>query len=158
MRLFVVLLFICVVITVFWKRDRDSGRWELARRFSRSRVNTWTLPLGILILAQLFNCPALLCWYFGRTDMMVLLLVPGMVLVYVHLYLVRRRFKEFTNELLRSNYRVCPECLYSLDAIAESGKCPECGATFTPESLVAKWQSICLRRTPRLIAPKAARP
>lgn len=146
---FVVVLFICVVGTVFWKRDRDSGRWELARRFSRSRVDAWTLRHGSLILAQLFNCPALLCWYFGRTYLMFMLLVPGMVLMCVDLYVVRRRFKEFMIELIRSNYRVCPECLYSLNGIADSGKCPECGAEFTPESLVARWESIRPRRTPR---------
>ena len=145
MYYFVALVISCVFVAVFWKRGRDSGRLELARRFSRSRVNAWTLPHEILILAQLFNFPALLCWYFGRTDMMVLLLVPGMVLMCVYLYVVRRRFKEFTMELTGSNYRVCPECLYSLDAIAESGKCPECGAEFTSASLIERWTRILPR-------------
>jgi uncharacterized paraquat-inducible protein A len=146
-NLLIVFLVVCGLTAYYWKRERDSGRLALAARFHRSRVHDTRVPNGALISASVVNTGALLFWYFGRTDLMVFTLAPGVFLTYCHIHAMRKRFTEFERELLENNYRVCPECLYSLNETSETGKCPECGSEFSSYSLSQRWQNI-LRKKP----------
>lgn len=46
------------------------------------------------------------------------------------------------SSLRKRGYRVCPGCMYDLEALEESGKCPECGLAFSPESLKSTWEGL----------------
>lgn len=144
----IAVLIIGLICVIAWKREQSSGRLEFYRRFRRSRVNAWILPGRMRACSWFFNFAGLVCWYSGRADLMFLLIAPGMLLLCSHLLMVRRRYRRLASEVSRSNYRVCPACLYSLDGSADSGKCPECGAVFTQESLAASWAELCQRVLP----------
>jgi len=62
------------------------------------------------------------------------------------------RVRAFHRRIERESFRICPDCYYSLAGHAEGGHCPECGYTFTPESLIEDWQDVykaAFKRWPR---------
>ena len=52
------------------------------------------------------------------------------------------RQQRFFSQLERQDYLICPDCHYYLRGHAEGGQCPECGHSFTPESLRADWDDM----------------
>ena len=147
-RFIVAALIIGVITIATWKREHRSGRLEFYRRFSRSGVDAWVLPGRTHVCAGLLNFAGLVCWYLGRTELMFLLITPGMILLCTHSWIVRRWYRRLALEVVKCDYRICPECLYSLGGNADAGACPECGGEFTQDSLVAKWKGLCQQVLP----------
>ncbi len=52
------------------------------------------------------------------------------------------REKRFFDCVEREEHLICPDCHYSLEGHAAGGHCPECGYTFTPESLLEDWADV----------------
>ncbi len=72
---------------------------------------------------------------------------PALLWVAVILQLVgfraqRRQERRFLDRLEGEDHLICPDCHYSLAGHGEGGRCPECGYTFTLESLVEDWGDV----------------
>ena len=65
----------------------------------------------------------------------------AMALSILSLAIVRRRKRKFAQEVRESEYRVCIQCGYSLKGHPDDGRCPECGYTYTRESLIRYWEA-----------------
>lgn len=56
--------------------------------------------------------------------------------------LPRRTMKQFWEEVRAAEFRVCPECHYSLRGLDSCGACPECGRPFEQSKLRQDWRRI----------------
>jgi ssDNA-binding Zn-finger/Zn-ribbon topoisomerase 1 len=68
-------------------------------------------------------------------------IVTGLCMVIIALAFVQwRRIRRVLAHAKSVEYRVCPECGYSLvDLEEESGTCPECGTAYTRSGLWVVW-------------------
>ncbi len=97
-----------------------------------------TFPLGIFGPLQV----RLLEVVLGLIASLLYPLCIGVVLVTAWSVLNLWREKRFFDRLEREEHLICPDCHYSLEGHAAGGHCPECGYTFTPESLVEDWTDV----------------
>jgi hypothetical protein len=74
----------------------------------------------------------------------VMLVVPiffAIPILHVLIFRMSRRLDEFIDDLKAKQFKVCTECGYDLSAIADEGRCPECGRRYTREALEAAWRA-----------------
>lgn len=65
--------------------------------------------------------------------------MASLLLVGVGLLLMKRSERR-ARQLIRSGQvGVCPGCCYSLAGLDASGDCPECGVSYSPETLQQRW-------------------
>jgi len=70
------------------------------------------------------------------------LLWMALFLQFVGFRAQRRHERRFLERLEREDHLICPDCHYSLAGHGQGGQCPECGYTFTLESLVDDWVDV----------------
>lgn len=106
------------------ERTRGTGKHKPPRL--RWLVLLWAVSVPVMI----FGPP----WIYP----FVIPLALGAVVWYMLLY---KRYEGGRLDRLRSiGFRVCPDCEYSLEGLADRGACPECGAWYTPELLETRWR------------------
>lgn len=52
------------------------------------------------------------------------------------------RLDAFLDRVRSKDYRVCAACLHPLQGLGDSGKCPECGASYSRTELVEVWEGL----------------
>jgi hypothetical protein len=68
-------------------------------------------------------------------------LVGGVILLaqaFVFVALLRER-RYARRMILAGQFLICPKCRYRLDGLADSGQCPECGHSYSPNALRTAW-------------------
>ncbi|MBN1344878.1 MAG: hypothetical protein JXQ73_19445 [Phycisphaerae bacterium] len=61
-----------------------------------------------------------------------------------------RRSRRFFRRLEMERFLICPDCHYSLAGHDHGGHCPECGYTFTANSLLEDWMDVYRLRCRRV--------
>jgi ssDNA-binding Zn-finger/Zn-ribbon topoisomerase 1 len=120
-----------------WWKPLEPVATEAERR--RRRLIYWSAGVQVML--------AITMVYFGalRSNMPVVviclvLLFMGNIALALAATSVAGGTWAARQALRKSGYRVCPGCRYDLSASPAEGVCPECGATYTPESLRAMWE------------------
>ncbi len=52
----------------------------------------------------------------------------------------RRRRRQQFKQAESADFRCCPVCQHDLGGLSAEGRCPECGAPYTPQSLQTAWR------------------
>ena len=142
---------ICPECAVDYTPDSLRERWKAAVRElwppigerRMWRVLTWWQLALLASVPVVFLTASILpstgdVW--GTTFVSVLLAaIIGLIL-----YITRGQDFEW-RALTRRNFRTCPSCLRSLTSCPESGECPRCRLTYTPEQLRSTWTVIYRR-------------
>lgn len=106
---------------------------RLRRRLVMCVCATVLLGLVMVVVVVVFQAPGLL---FAFVPMIIGgVACTGIVasrLGDLHLQ-ARRRLRE-------QKYTRCPACEYDLSALPPEGRCPECGAEYSPPVLKARWE------------------
>jgi hypothetical protein len=97
--------------------------------------------VGVVLINAKFLYPLSLLPDHGR-----FLRPIGWTLIVVSYALARWRHGRFAREIRESDYRVCIQCGYSLNGLADDSRCPECGLTYTRDSLIQYWEAVLRRR------------
>ncbi|MDX2197487.1 MAG: hypothetical protein SF069_00775 [Phycisphaerae bacterium] len=121
---------------------RSTERWRTAAILAGCQV---ALSLAILTLVTY----VVLTGDHRALRLMMLILVAHSILIFI----VRHRFglarERLRQEAIDRDFLICYECGYDLSAPGTSDRCPECGTTWTPESLEHNWRSWMWRTRPR---------
>ncbi len=111
---------------------------------AKSRVGRWVHPsliLGLLSFVMIV-CTILqyvVSWFWFGKDISLLCLFLCVGYFYI---ILPRKYKKLKDELSKCNYRMCPECLYSLEGSVSDGHCPECGAQYIVDELENRWRDM----------------
>lgn len=89
------------------------------------------IPIDLSLTVTFRLIQVMLCLYFVVT-----------ILTFAEMNINLWREKRFYDRLEREEHLICPDCHYSLAGHTAGGHCPECGYTFTPESLVEDWTDV----------------
>jgi hypothetical protein len=141
-------LLLCYAAYLRWiEPRRDNAGWARRKR-ARTRADlifpsekykfiVRIAPLFLLpILSQLAGVRLPPFIILGVLNLGVIILAAG-----IHYYAIVRR-KRFSQDLEDQRHLVCPDCHYILAGSLEQKRCPECGYTFTPDSLARDWADV----------------
>lgn len=101
--------------------------------------------IGLFIDAATVSALYLLAWWLGvgptATPLIWLLFVAGCVASEVAHWRFYERYRELLQRrVLKSDFRVCLRCGYSLLGLPDTHQCPECGQPFAREELRSAWE------------------
>jgi RNA polymerase subunit RPABC4/transcription elongation factor Spt4 len=140
---FLFILVVILVALVWARRKRERGAISLDEVMDREE-DTWKpsaawdrLKYPVVALAVL----ALGHWGDSRLSCLASATMFGMMMYYFLSERPRRRHR-FCRGVVERDYWVCPHCLFDLQGSRDIGRCPECGAEFTHETLRRGW--ICV--------------
>jgi predicted RNA-binding Zn-ribbon protein involved in translation (DUF1610 family) len=116
-------------------------------RFPRAAwsIIRWWLLLSLATLATMFIMLALNAGGLGSRSVFYWMgFAIGPLFLVGHLVL-SRRMERLRKRLHAADWRLCTQCGQSLEGLAASGTCPECGRAYTVEQLRADWSRLFRR-------------
>jgi RNA polymerase subunit RPABC4/transcription elongation factor Spt4 len=147
---FLFILVVILVALVWARRKRERGAISLDEVMDREE-DPWqpTAVWGRLKYSVVaFAVLALRYWGDSRLSSLASATMFGMMVYFFFSERPRRRYR-FCRGVVERDYWVCPQCLFDLQGSKDIGRCPECGAEFTHETLRRGWI--------RVIPPSIAR-